>query len=77
VQHIAARNEMQPLVWSVDTEDWTRPGVAAIVAKVQQAGDDDVVLLHDAGGDRRETLTALERVLPWLVEQGYTFDVPA
>jgi peptidoglycan-N-acetylglucosamine deacetylase len=77
VQHIAARNGMQPLAWSIDTEDWTLPGADAIVAKVRQAGDDDVVLLHDAGGDRQETVTALERFLPWLVDQGYEFDVPA
>jgi peptidoglycan-N-acetylglucosamine deacetylase len=77
VQRIAARNGMQPLAWSIDTEDWTRPGVDAIVSAVQQAGDHDVVLLHDAGGDRQQTLTALEQVLPWLTEQGYQFDVPA
>jgi peptidoglycan/xylan/chitin deacetylase (PgdA/CDA1 family) len=77
VQHIAARNGMQPLAWSIDSEDWTLPGVDDIVSGVQQADDDDVVLLHDAGGDRQQTLTALERLLPWLVDQGYEFDVPA
>lgn len=77
VQHIAARLGMQPLAWSIDTEDWTRPGVDAIVSSVQQAGGHDVVLLHDAGGDREQTVTALEQVLPWLVEQGYQFDLPA
>jgi peptidoglycan/xylan/chitin deacetylase (PgdA/CDA1 family) len=77
VQRIAARLGMQPLAWSIDTEDWTKPGVAAIVDSVQQAGDHDVVLLHDAGGDRQQTMTALEKVLPWLVDQGYEFDLPA
>ncbi|HEV7648486.1 MAG TPA: polysaccharide deacetylase family protein [Actinophytocola sp.] len=77
VQHIAVRHGMQPLAWSIDTEDWTRPGVDSIVSSIQRAGDDDVVLLHDAGGDRQQTITALERVLPWLVEQGYRFDLPA
>jgi peptidoglycan/xylan/chitin deacetylase (PgdA/CDA1 family) len=77
VQRIATRLGMQPLAWSIDTEDWTQPGVDAIVSAVQQAGDHDVVLLHDAGGDRRQTMTALETVLPWLAEQGYRFDLPA
>ncbi len=77
VQRIAARLGMQPLAWSIDTEDWTQPGVDAIVSAVRQAGSHDVVLLHDAGGDRQQTMTALETVLPWLVEQGYRFDLPA
>jgi hypothetical protein len=77
VQRIATRLGMQPLAWSIDTEDWTQPGVDAIVSAVRQAGDHDVVLLHDAGGGRQQTMTALETVLPWLVEQGYRFDLPA
>jgi peptidoglycan/xylan/chitin deacetylase (PgdA/CDA1 family) len=77
VQRIAARLGMQPLAWSIDTEDWTRPGVDAIVSAVRRAGDHDVVLLHDAGGDRSQTVTALGRVLPWLVDHGYEFDLPA
>jgi peptidoglycan/xylan/chitin deacetylase (PgdA/CDA1 family) len=77
VQRIAARLGMQPLAWSVDTQDWTRPGTDAIVSAMQQTDGDDVVLLHDAGGDRQQTLTALERILPWLVDQGYRFDLPA
>jgi len=77
VQRIATRLGMQPLGWSIDTEDWTKPGADAIVSAVQQAGSHDVVLLHDAGGDREQTIAALERVLPWLVDQGYQFDLPA
>jgi peptidoglycan/xylan/chitin deacetylase (PgdA/CDA1 family) len=77
VQRIAARHGMRSLGWSIDTEDWTKPGVDAIVSAVQQAGGHDVVLLHDGGGDREQTVAALERVLPWLAEQGYEFDLPA
>lgn len=77
VQRIAARLGMESLGWSIDTEDWTKPGADAIVSAVQQAGDNDVVLLHDGGGDRQQTIDAVERVLPWLVDQGYQFDLPA
>jgi peptidoglycan/xylan/chitin deacetylase (PgdA/CDA1 family) len=77
VQRIAARQGMRSLAWSIDTEDWTRPGADAIVSAVRQAGDDDVVLLHDGGGDRQQTVAALERILPWLIDQGYRFDLPA
>jgi peptidoglycan/xylan/chitin deacetylase (PgdA/CDA1 family) len=77
VQRMAARLGMESLAWSIDTEDWTLPGTDAIVSAVQRAGDHDVVLLHDGGGDRQQTVTAVEQVLPWLVAQGYEFDLPA
>jgi peptidoglycan/xylan/chitin deacetylase (PgdA/CDA1 family) len=77
VQRIAAGLGMQPLAWSIDTVDWTKPGVARIVAAIESAGTDDVILLHDAGGDRSQTLAALRVALPWLVANGYQFDLPA
>jgi peptidoglycan/xylan/chitin deacetylase (PgdA/CDA1 family) len=76
VQQIAASLGMQPLAWSVDTVDWTKPGTDAIVASVEKLSGHDVVLLHDAGGDRSQTVAALKIVLPWLVAHGYEFDFP-
>ncbi len=77
VQRIAAGLGMQPLAWSIDTVDWTKPGVRHIVSAIESAGTHDVVLLHDAGGDRSETLAALRIALPWLIDHGYQFDIPA
>lgn len=77
VQKIAAGLGMQPLAWSIDTLDWTKPGVAAIVHAIESAGAHDVILLHDAGGDRAQTVAALRIALPWLVANGYQFDLPA
>ena len=49
----------------VDTEDWQQPGVDAIVHNaVPEDGHGGVVLLHDAGGDRSETVAALDRLIP-------------
>lgn len=77
-QLLAARHGLRPLGWSVDTRDWTRPGPAAIVGTVQRdLRPGSVVLLHDGGGDRSQTVTALGQLLPWLQAQGYTFDFPA
>ncbi|HEU4424969.1 MAG TPA: bifunctional polysaccharide deacetylase/glycosyltransferase family 2 protein [Pilimelia sp.] len=58
-----------------DTKDWRRPGVAAIVkaATPRRAGQGSVVLMHDGGGDRSQTVTALDRLLPALARQGYRF----
>ena len=50
---------------------------AAIVETVQQqVRPGAVVLLHDGGGPRGQTLEALEQLLPWLVAQGYRFGFP-
>ncbi|MEU6343361.1 bifunctional polysaccharide deacetylase/glycosyltransferase family 2 protein [Streptomyces sp. NPDC046977] len=58
-----------------DTEDWARPGVDAIVRAAEPAepGAGEIVLLHDAGGDRSQTVAALDRLLPEMAAQGYAF----
>jgi peptidoglycan/xylan/chitin deacetylase (PgdA/CDA1 family)/GT2 family glycosyltransferase len=58
----------------VDSNDWQRPGVDAIVNSVLPAGaGGGVVLLHDAGGDRSQTVAALDRLIPQLQSEGVTF----
>ena len=58
----------------VDTLDWERPGVDAIVHNaVPEDGHGGVVLLHDAGGDRSETVAALDRLIPEMQRDGFTF----
>jgi peptidoglycan/xylan/chitin deacetylase (PgdA/CDA1 family) len=56
---------MKSLYWQVDPQDWTRPGAPAIVNRVighTRAGS--IVLLHDGGGDRSQTVEALRTILP-------------
>jgi cellulose synthase/poly-beta-1,6-N-acetylglucosamine synthase-like glycosyltransferase/peptidoglycan/xylan/chitin deacetylase (PgdA/CDA1 family)/spore germination protein YaaH len=64
----------------VDTEDWQRPGVQAIVDNAVgevTAGNSDrsgnIVLLHDGGGDRSQTLAALPQLIDALRARGYRF----
>ena len=57
-----------------DSRDWARPGVDAIVRNsTPHNGAGAVVLLHDAGGDRSETVAALDRLIPQLRARGYRF----
>ncbi|MFG3489628.1 bifunctional polysaccharide deacetylase/glycosyltransferase family 2 protein [Streptomyces sp. NPDC047972] len=58
-----------------DTHDWKRPGVDAIVkaAMPRKPGEGELILLHDAGGDRAETLAALEQIIVKLKGEGYRF----
>ncbi len=59
--------------WNVDTQDWARPGADAIAAAILSAEPGDVILMHDGGGDRSQTVAALRIALPQLVERGYKF----
>ncbi|MGR6316654.1 bifunctional polysaccharide deacetylase/glycosyltransferase family 2 protein [Micromonospora soli] len=57
-----------------DARDWQRPGVPAIVrSATPPGGAGAVVLMHDAGGDRSQTVAALDQLLPQLARQGYRF----
>jgi peptidoglycan/xylan/chitin deacetylase (PgdA/CDA1 family) len=63
---------MLMVLWSVDTNDWTRPGVQAIVnAAVKGARPGAIILLHDAGGNRSQTVTALPKIISALRRRGY------
>ncbi|MFI1397849.1 bifunctional polysaccharide deacetylase/glycosyltransferase family 2 protein [Streptomyces sp. NPDC020681] len=57
-----------------DSEDWKRPGVAAIIERATPKGTrGSIVLMHDSGGDRSQTVAALDRFLPQMKERGYRF----
>ena len=57
-----------------DTDDWRRRGPAAIVANAMPDGEaGTIVLLHDAGGDRSETVAALPALIAEYRSRGYTF----
>lgn len=55
---------MLMVLWSVDSRDYTRPGVAAIVRNVLSAvRPGAIVLMHDAGGERTQTVEALPYII--------------
>jgi cellulose synthase/poly-beta-1,6-N-acetylglucosamine synthase-like glycosyltransferase/peptidoglycan/xylan/chitin deacetylase (PgdA/CDA1 family) len=57
-----------------DSRDWARPGIDAIVRNATPEGQRGaVVLLHDAGGDRAQTVAALDKLIPALQDRGYSF----
>src|SRR5438874_9756747 len=58
---------------NIDPQDWAKPGADIILRRIkQQRHDGSVILLHDAGGDRSQTVEALPRVLDWLHTRGDT-----
>jgi cellulose synthase/poly-beta-1,6-N-acetylglucosamine synthase-like glycosyltransferase/peptidoglycan/xylan/chitin deacetylase (PgdA/CDA1 family) len=57
-----------------DTKDWAHLGVDKIVSAATPPGDDGaVVMFHDGGGDRSETVAALEKLIPQLQSRGFAF----
>ena len=57
-----------------DSEDWRRPGVGEIVRNATPPGrQGGVILMHDGGGNRSETVAALERLVPELRARGFRF----
>lgn len=55
----------------IDPQDWARPGADVILQRIkEQRREGNIILLHDAGGDRSQTLAALPRILDWLAERG-------
>jgi peptidoglycan/xylan/chitin deacetylase (PgdA/CDA1 family) len=72
-QACAAAN-LRPLDWAVDPKDWSRPGTSTIVSRIlQQTRTGSIILEHDGGGDRSQTVAALKIVLPELLARGYRF----
>ncbi|WP_206305907.1 polysaccharide deacetylase family protein [Streptomyces sp. RFCAC02] len=69
---------MEPLGWSLDTGDWTRPGTTRIVrALLDGVRPGAIVLAHDGGGDRTQTVAALAYCLPRLLDRGWDIVLPA
>lgn len=59
--------------WNVDATDWKKPGADVIAQRIQSAGPGNIILMHDGGGDRSQTIEGLRQALPKLKEQGYSF----
>jgi peptidoglycan/xylan/chitin deacetylase (PgdA/CDA1 family) len=75
----ARRLGLATVLWSVDPSDYRKPGVSAIVRRVLAAvRPGSIIVSHDGGGVRRETLLAYERIIPALRSRGYAFvTIPA
>ena len=66
------RYRMLMVLWTVDTSDYRRPGVPAILdAAVHGARPGAIILLHDAGGDRSQTVAALPKIISALRRRHY------
>ncbi len=74
---IAAELGMQPLGWRLAVTDWEPPGTDVLVQRLREGiTPGAVVLLHDGGGDRSQTVEAVDTIIPELRTQGWRFTLP-
>jgi peptidoglycan/xylan/chitin deacetylase (PgdA/CDA1 family) len=74
---IAADLRMQPLGWRYAITDWEPPGTDELVRRfLAGLTPGAVVLLHDGGGDRSQTVEMVDRIIPILRAQGWRFTLP-
>jgi peptidoglycan-N-acetylglucosamine deacetylase len=73
VERILSRQGLRQVLWTIDTRDWSRPGTKHIVAAA--TGPDvrpgSILLMHDGGGDRSQTIAALPYIIAALQHQGH------
>jgi hypothetical protein len=70
----AEKNKLLSVLWEADTNDWQQPDSATIVQRVlSQVTPGTIILLHDGGGNRANTVAALPTIIRELKKQGYGF----
>ena len=63
------------VMWDIDTRDWSRPGTQAIVNAVNSgAKEGAIILMHDGGNDRSQTLEAVRQLVPALQAAGWRLE---
>ena len=71
---VARGQGMLTIGWNVDPFDWSRPGTDAIYSRVVGAVQrESIVIMHDGGGPRDETVAALPRIIRTLRARGFRF----
>jgi peptidoglycan/xylan/chitin deacetylase (PgdA/CDA1 family) len=62
---------MLMVLWSTDTDDFRQPGVETIVANaLEGAHPGAIILMHDGGGNRQQTIAALPQIIQGIQAKG-------
>lgn len=74
VKEMANDNGLDISLWDVDTRDWEHPGADALVEHVAtHTNNNSIILFHDGGGSRQDTVDALPAILEQLSGKGFEF----
>ncbi|MFN4875375.1 MAG: polysaccharide deacetylase family protein [Aphanizomenon sp.] len=70
----AKNNKYAVIMWSADSMDYSRPAVPRLMNNIfREAKPGGIVLMHDGGGDRSNTVKALPEIISRFRKQGYEF----
>jgi len=70
----AHQRGLRVLKWGVDPKDYTKPPAPVILARIEaKVGPGSVILMHDGGGDRSQTVAMLKHLIDDLKARGFTF----
>ncbi len=74
VKAVTTDEGYKSILWDFWAEDWNQPPIPQFLESLETATEDgSVILLHDGGGDRPNTVEAMRQMLPRWTKQGYTF----
>ena len=69
---LITERRMLMVLWSVNPQDYYRPGARKIVSRtLAGVHPGAIVLMHDGGGDRSQTVAAVNALVPKLRKRGY------
>jgi peptidoglycan/xylan/chitin deacetylase (PgdA/CDA1 family) len=61
------------VLWTVDTRDWEHPDVGSIMSMVKaETRPGAIILMHDGGKNRSQTVAAIPLIVDWLLANGYS-----
>ncbi|MGH2498364.1 MAG: polysaccharide deacetylase family protein [Ktedonobacteraceae bacterium] len=70
----ATQLNLTAILWNDESRDWATPGVNVIVSRILNlAHNGSIILLHDGGGFRAQTVAALPIIIATLHQRGFTF----
>ena len=73
VRSVAGQMNYSIILWDIDTRDWAHTSTEKMVANVKSnVKNGDIILFHDYVVGKSNTLEALEIIIPWLIEEGYS-----
>lgn len=74
VYEVATQQKLRLVLWTVDPQDWRKPHYERLAwTTIGSTGSGAVILLHDGGGDRHQTVESLPIIIRKLREYGYEF----
>lgn len=66
--------DLSTVMWTIDPRDWSLPGSQIIIARVLSSiTNGAIILLHDGGGNRAQTIAALPTIITTLQQRGFRF----